>query len=172
MTIVVDECELAPLRYHPCWQWIISYTRAPQERRDRTNIGQRLDFYAQQVQAPAIDIHAHKGDRRKPQKTCRVGRPAKAFDETAFDQVEIALFRWRRIVIVPMVQNLPLRRRLVLVMARTMLVLAGKMIVRARMIMIMIVMGPIIVSVAAVQAQTFQYFRGLSIRARCEPSLP
>ena len=91
-------------------QRIVAKRPAAEVRRQAADVGERVDFHAQQIEFCAVGGGHLERDAAEAQKTYRIGRVDKAVDERRLDLVEIRLLRCRGLV--PRgVRRLPLRHR-------------------------------------------------------------
>jgi hypothetical protein len=113
-------------------QRIVAERAAAEVRRQAADIGERIDFDAQQIECGAVGTNHLERDAAEAQKAHRVGRVDEAVDERRLDLVEIGLPRRRRLL-PGVVWRLPLRHRTL-----------GRAIVSGTAVVVMMVMTVIV----------------------------
>lgn len=118
-------------------QRIVAERAAAEVRRQAADIGERVDFDAQQIEFGAVGGDNLERDAAEAEKAHRIGRVDEAVDERRLDLVEIGLSRCRGLL-PGAVRRLPLRHRTM-----------GRAIVPGATVVVMMVV-PVIVAVAMI----------------------
>src|SRR6202158_2436189 len=166
--VKINETQTPPMRDQARRQRIVAERAAAEVWSQAADIGERVDFDAQQIEFCAVGGGHLERDAAEAEKAHRIWRVDEAVDERRLDLVEIGLRRCRGLL--PWaVRRLPLCHRTL-----------GRMVVSGAAMVVMMVMSVIVavtmVVIVAVLASPVhlgpQYVTGLVMIERWLPSLP
>jgi hypothetical protein len=109
--IEIDKARLSALRDQSSRQRIVAKAFAAEVWRQASDVGQRVNLDAQELQPRAVRKGGLEGNSGEPQETGLIGRSKKALDECRFDLVEVQLAGGLLWTTLRQVWCLPLRNR-------------------------------------------------------------